>query len=220
MCPDSYYTLMRQTSDPKVLRLQMVLYARDHGIKPAAERFKSTPKTVRKWLKRFDGKLASLAEQSRAPRRRPRRLARAHERRILHFKKPAPRFSARRLKHEFELPYSVKAIRRVLREHHLTRPYRRKKHQTKRLLREVKKHWKLFQQIDIDTKNLCDIPEYWLDLRGRGLPQYPYTARDVSTGLLFLGYSDELSLTQTDRSEDRNHRDTETPSGIEDGSAF
>jgi transposase len=161
---------------------------------PAAERFKTTPRTVRKWLRRFDGKMASLAEHSRAPIHRPRKLSKTAERKILRVKKRAPRFSAKRLKLEFELPYSVKAIRRVCNEHGLTRKYRRKKQQTKRCLREVKKQWRLFQQIDVDTKNLCDIPEYWPPMKDKNLPQFQYTARDVSTGLLFLGYSDELSL--------------------------
>ena len=185
---------MRQSQDPRTLRLRMALHAREHGVKPAARAFKTTVKTVRKWLGRFDGKIASLAEQSRAPKRRPRRLSTAAEKKILDAKRRCPRFSARRLKLEFELSYSVRAIRRVCREHGLLRVWRRKKPQTKRLLREVKKQWKLFQQIDIDTKNLCDIPEYWLKLKGLGLPQYQYTAREVSTGLLFLGYSNELSL--------------------------
>jgi transposase len=201
--PDAYYTLMRQTQDPRILRLQIVLHAREHGVKPAARRFKTTPKSVRKWLGRFDGKLASLQEHSRAPRRRPRQLAAAAEARILRVKKQAPRFGARRLKLEFELPYSVKAIRRVCKQHGLVRTYRRKKHQTKRLLREVKKHWRLFQQIDVDTKNLCDIPEYWHPLKLKDLPQYQYTARDVSTGLLFLGYSNELSLSYATLFADR-----------------
>ncbi len=129
---------------------------------------KTTPKTVRKWLNRFDGKLASLAEHSRAPLTRPRKLPAAAEAKILAAKRTAPRFGARRLKREFALTPSVKAIRRVCRDHGLARRdstelvevWRRKKPQTKRLLREVKKHWSFCQQIDVDTKNLCDIPEY------------------------------------------------------------
>lgn len=194
MRPYAYYTVMRQSQDPKLLRLRMALYAREHGVKPAARAFHSTPKTVRKWLARFDGKLDSLQARSRAPHHRPRKLSAPKERRILAAKRQAPRFSARRLKAQFRLPYSVKAIGRVCKAHGLCRPWRRKKPQTKRLLREVKKHWRLFQQIDIDTKNLCDIPEYFQPLRGLNLPQYQYTARDVTTGLLFLGYSNELSL--------------------------
>ena len=192
--PYAYYTVMRQSHDPKTLRLRMALHAKEHGVKAAARAFHCTSKTVRKWMTRFDGKLASLESRSRAPIKRPRKLDRRAEEKILAAKRACPRFSARRLKRQFELPYAVKAIARVCRAHGLNRPWRRKKPQTKRLLREVKKHWRLFQQIDIDTKNLCDIPEYWQPLKGLNLPQYQYTARDVTTGLLFLGYSNELSL--------------------------
>jgi len=194
MRPYAYYTVMRQSQDPKTLRLRMAVYAKDKGVKAAARAFHSTPKTVRKWVNRFDGKLASLESHSRAPIKRPRKLGKAAEGRILAAKRSCPRFSARRLKRQFELSYSVKAIARVCREHGLNRPWRRKKPQTKRLLRGGKKHWRLFQQIDVDTKNLCDIPEYWQPLKGLNLPQYQYTARDVTTGLLFLGYRNELSL--------------------------
>jgi hypothetical protein len=38
--------------------------------------------------------------------------------------------------------------------------------QTERLLREVKRHWNFCRQIDTDTTNLCDIPEYWQPLGG------------------------------------------------------
>jgi transposase len=172
----------------------MALHAREHGVKPAARAFHTTVKTVRKWLARFDGKINSLEAHSRAPKHRPRKLPAAAGKKILDAKRRCPRFSAKRLKLEFELSYSVKAIRRICKENGLNRPWRRKKTQTKRLLRDIKKQWNLFQQIDVDTKNLCDIPEYWLKLKGLGLPQYQYTARDVSTGLLFLGYSNELSL--------------------------
>ena len=194
MCPYTYYTTMRQVRDPKHLRLQMVLYAQAHGVKAAARTFRTTPKTVRKWRDRFDGALASLQEKSRAPTRRPRKLAAEVEARLVALKRRLPRWSARRLKREFDLPWSEKALRRVFRDHGLDRPYRRRKHQTKRCLRAVKRQWRLFQQIDVDTKDLSDIPEYWVGLKGRHLPRYQYTARDVTTGLLFLGYSDELAL--------------------------
>ncbi len=38
---------------------------------------------------------------------------------------------------------------------------KRKKHKTKNDLRTVKAVWKLSKQIDIDTKDLIDIPELW-----------------------------------------------------------
>ena len=183
MCPHGYYTIMRELKAPKHLRLRLVLYARTHGVKPTARAFDTTPKTVRKWLGRFDGTLASLEARSRAPHRTPGKLSRAAESRIVQLKKRLPRWSARRLKRDFDLPYSEKAIGRVCRDYGLNRKYRRKKHQTKRCLREVKKRWRLLQQIDIDTKDLCDIPEYWDQMQTHGLPQHQYTARDVTTGL-------------------------------------
>lgn len=198
MCPYSYFTVMRESKDSRHLRLRMVQYARTHGVKPAARTFRTTPKTVRKWLQRFDGTLASLADQSRRPHRSPQKLHPSSEQKIVRLKQRLPRWSARRLKRDFELPYAEKTIRRVLRDHGLNRKYRRRKHQTKRCLREVKKAWRFLQQIDADTKDLCDIPEYWAPMQRAGLPRYQYTARDVSTGLLFLGYSTELSLSYAD----------------------
>jgi hypothetical protein len=40
MCPLKYYTNMRQSKDPRYIRLEMISYARNHGIKPAARAFK------------------------------------------------------------------------------------------------------------------------------------------------------------------------------------
>jgi transposase len=172
-----------------------VLYARQHGVKPAARVFECSPNTVRKWLRRFDNRWDSLADRSRAPVRRPRKLSPEAEARILKAKQSLPLWSARRLKRDCALPYSEKAIRRVFRDHHLTRNYRRKKPQTKRCLRELKKRWPLWQQIDVDVKYLDDLPEYWIQAQARRLPKFQYTAREVSTGVLFLGYADELAQT-------------------------
>jgi transposase len=198
MCPYTYYTAMRDSKDPRHLRLRMVLSAKEHGVKPTAQAFHTTPKTVRTWRDRFDGTLASLADRSRAPHHSPRQLAADHEARIVHLKRRLPAWSARRLKRDFDLPYAEKTIRRVCRDHGLNRRYRRRKHQTKRCLREVKKRWRFLQQITVDTKDLSDIPEYWIGLKSRRLPRYQYTARDVSTGLLFLGFADELALSYAD----------------------
>ena len=203
MRPYGYYRIMREVKAPRHLRLRMVVYAQQHGIKPAARFFCCTVNTVRKWGRRFDGTLGSLASQTRAPHHRPRKLPITAERKIVELKKRLPRWSARRLKRDFELPWSEKAIRRVCRDHGLNRKYRRRKHQTKRCLREVKKAWRLFQQIDADTKDLCDIPEYWDQMQSHGLPRHQYTARDVTTGLLFLGYANVLSLSYADLFADR-----------------
>ena len=70
-----------------------------------------------------------------------------------------PTFGAQRLKREWALPLGHMAIERILRQHGLLRP-RRRKYQKKQDLAEVKETWALFQQISADTKDLDDIPHY------------------------------------------------------------
>jgi len=57
------------------------------------------------------------------------------------------------------LALSHNAIARVLRQHQLVPP-RKKKPTTKKQLRSVKRHWKLFGQLSTDTKYLQDSPHY------------------------------------------------------------
>jgi transposase-like protein len=69
MCPILYYTMKRQSKDPRYIRFEMVRFAKKHGIKPAARCFATTPKTVRKWLRRWQpGTLKGLEEWSKAPK--------------------------------------------------------------------------------------------------------------------------------------------------------
>jgi len=55
MCPYPWYQIMRISKDKKQQRCQMVMYAKEHGIKPSARLYATGPKTVRKWLRRFNG---------------------------------------------------------------------------------------------------------------------------------------------------------------------
>lgn len=195
MCPHGYYQLMRESKDPRYLRLRMTQQAKRLGVKPAARLFACSPNTVRKWMARFDGSLQSLSERSRAPHRHPNTLSPDAQLQIVKAKRKLPSWGVARLKRDMSLPHSTKTIRRVLKQRGLLRRYRRKKHQVKRCLREIKRNWALWQQITADTKDLVDLPEYQAQARRLGLPRHQYTAREVSTGALFLGFSDELSLT-------------------------
>lgn len=194
-CPSGYYTIMRESKDPRLLRLRLVQYARDAGVKPAARVFHCSTHTVRKWLRRFAGTLTSLEEHSRAPHHPPRQLTPSATARILQAKAALPTHGVRRLKRDAVLPHTPKTIAKVLRAHNLLRRWRRKKHVVKRSLRAIKRLWAAWQQLSLDTKDLCDLPEYLLQARLFGLPLYQYTARDCSTGALFLAFAEELSLT-------------------------
>ena len=88
---------MRDASDPKHLRLRLVLYAKAHGVKEAARQCHTTPKTLRKWRERYDGRLDSLADHSRAPHHRPRKLDAEAERQSVALKRRLPPWSAQRL---------------------------------------------------------------------------------------------------------------------------
>jgi transposase len=173
------------------LRLQVVQYAREHGVKPAARHFGTTPKTVRKWLQRYrQERLAGLNELPRIPLTCPHKTPPAVERQIVNLRNRFPFMGAKRLKFMFDLAPSHQAIARILKEHGLTRK-RPKKHQRKASLRDVKKRWKLFGQFTVDTKDLCDIPHYWPQMQALDLPRYQFTAREIRSGLMLLGYARE-----------------------------
>ena len=195
MCPPPYYDLMRNSKDPRFLRLRMVQYAAEQGVKPAARAFATTPKTVRKWLRRWKpGTLSGLEEESRAPKNPTRKITNRQRNRVIQLKKKHRPFGAERLKRDYQLPLSAKAIRKIWREEGLLKK-RRKKHKTKQDLRDIKAQWRLFEQVCIDTKDLDDIPELWPQIQRLQLPTVQYTAREVVSGMHFLAYADDRSLT-------------------------
>lgn len=172
----------------------MVRLARQEGIKPAARIFDSTPKTVRKWLRRYEQNgYDGLNEQSRAPKRPARGITPAQRKKAIRLKKDLPSWGAARIKRQYGLTLSEKALRKIWRQEGLLKKKRRK-HKKKNDLRWIKQQWRLFEQIGMDTKDLNDIPELWPQIRRFGLPKIQYTARDVVSGVQFLAYAQERSL--------------------------
>jgi len=49
---------------------------------------------------------------------------------------------------------------------------------------------RVFEKLQIDTKDLSDIEGYWPRMRFGGLPRYQYTAREMVSGGLFYAYGD------------------------------
>jgi len=179
-------------TDRHWLHQKLVAFARANGLKAAAREFGCSRNTVRKWWRRYQpGKPSSLSELSRRPRRSPNQISRGLEGQIVKLRQQTG-FGAERLQREFVLPCSHNAIARVLRQHSLARP-RKKKTATKKQLRSVKRHWKLFGQLSTDTKYLQDIPQYWPQMTHLKLPRFQYTVREVVSGATFVGYADELS---------------------------
>jgi transposase len=194
MKPFDYYELiikMKNKADKYDLRLRIINFARQNGIKPAARLFDTTPKTVRKWLSRYQQeRLAGLNELPRIPLYCPHKTPAILERKVVQLRKQFPFKGAKRLKREHNLSCSHQAIGRILREHNLVRKIR-KKHKRKKDLAAIKAKWPLFGQITVDTKDLKDIPHYWPQMKSLGLPKYQFTAREVRSGLQFLGFARE-----------------------------
>jgi transposase-like protein len=189
-----YWEIYQMKGERHVLRQRMVSHAREHGIKATCRTFGCSRSTVRKWLRRYQpGRPSTLRELSRKPRHCPHQTSSAVEGLVVRLRKQTG-YGAERLKMEFEIPCSVGAIARILRQHKLLRA-RKKKPQTKKQLRAVKRQWKLFSQLSADTKYLQDIPVYWPQMKSLRLPSFQYTVREVVSGLTFIGYADEISKT-------------------------
>jgi len=190
---------MRLSKDKKQQRYQMVIYAKEHGIKPAARLYATTPKTVRKWLLRFieDGYQA-LDDLSRRPHHSPRAVPEDDAKHIVKLKAKYKRVGAQHVKILENLSASAKTIRKIWRKNGVSSRCRRKKHVAKQNLREIKKQFALFERSCEDTKDLFDIPEYWPQMRLKRLPKTQYTFREVSCGVQFLGFANERSLTHAE----------------------
>jgi len=112
---------------------------------------------------------------------------------VITLKKVLPSFGAQRIKENYSLSISEKSIRKIWKEEGLLK-MKRKRHKTKQNLREIKAKWRLFEQMCIDTNDLQDIPELWSQIRALRLPKIQYTAREVTSGMLFIGYAEERTL--------------------------
>ncbi|MGH8648567.1 MAG: helix-turn-helix domain-containing protein [Burkholderiales bacterium] len=188
-----YFDLVREMKDAYNHRLRLVESARQRGIKPTARLFVTTVPTVRKWLRRFQQRgLSGLRNHSRAPHHCPHKTPLPVERAVVALRQKLPTFGAARLRREFDLPLSPEAMQRIWRAHGLMKK-RRRKYQRKQDLAAIKAPWRLFQQISADTKDLCDIPRFWPQAERLRLPWVQYTAREVRSGLMFLGYADRRS---------------------------
>lgn len=199
----SYGDFLQDTKEPVTIRLAMVKrYLETGNISLVAKEFRTTRKTVRKWINRFSGAMSSLMNLSRAPKRPYRYIAERTEQLLVQFRKQHPSLGYDYIHHYLldqgceEIP-SKSTCYAIWCKHNLL-PKHKKKHEKKKDLRAIKSKYKPFEKIQIDVKELKDIPnilEQSLAIGAKvqkelpvtyGLPMYQYTARDVKTGALFV----------------------------------
>jgi len=176
-------------------RLKMVEFAKMHNISLAAREFKTTRKTIRKWLYRYEQVgLAGLKDKPKTPKYIPHKMSKEEEQRIEDLRKRHSRWGAIRLKTRYRLNPSHTAIHRVIKQKGLIKP-KKKRWRKRKDLRELKAKYKAFEKNQIDVKDLSDIYHYWPFMRGLKLPRYEYTCRELSLGACFFAYADENNST-------------------------
>lgn len=188
------YSVGKGKEYPFEFKMKAVFAADELGIKPTARKFKVAVNTIRSWVRRHrkNGK-KGLKGRRQGPKNIPHKISADLEEQIVSIRKRCPCFGPLRIKYFYDhITCSLGAIQRVIRSHNLTRK-RKKAYQKRRDLRAVKAKRPSMTHLQMDVKHLYDIPCYWEQLKPKGLPKYQYTVRDTKSGMLFLGYSDELS---------------------------
>ena len=187
----NYEDFVRGKARAYELRLRMVSYALKHGVSRAAREFRTTRRTVYKWLRRYEEEgRKGLVDKKRAPKHIPHKTPEDVARRVVRLRERNPHMGPRSLKYyygkRFNLP-SLGAIYRILKQEGLIKAHRRTKKAKARDMREIKKALSPFQKCQVDTKDLSDIPNYSAFIKLAGYPRYQYTFRCVRTGAVFVG---------------------------------
>ena len=148
------------------LRYDIVKFALKYGNKPASREFKTSVKVVRKWVNRYNQEgISGLNDRSRKPHYSPNKCASTLERKIIKLRlQTKHKFGARRLIERFDLKCGTSCISRIIREHNLVRKKKTKK-QKRNELWSIKKLMGVFEKIQIDVKELIDIPVYFYNYR-------------------------------------------------------
>ena len=161
----TYQDLLKDIREPIHIRLAMVRrYEETKNISLVAKEFKTTRVTVRKWIRRFNGAMSSLRNVSKAPKNPYRQLSEYTERLLIEFRKKYPSLGYDYIHYYLmennakEIP-SKASVYAIWHKYGLLRKCY-KKYEKKKDLRAIKAKYKPFEKIQIDVKELRDIPNY------------------------------------------------------------
>jgi len=133
--------------------------------------------------------------RSRKPKHSPNKTPKAMEKKVMELRNQLKKISGKRMKMEFGIPLQPSTIYRIY--HSYNDPNLKKtwkKHRKKQDLRKEKQKLKVWEKIQIDIKDLYDIPYYFRQAMRCRLPRYQFTARDVKSGALFVSYGKAKDL--------------------------
>ena len=190
-----YYQIIKDMSNKFNFRFSMVRYALQNSISEAAREYKTTRKTVRKWVKRYQEEgLEGLKDKKRAPHHIPHKLKPEDEAPIVELRLKHPSWGSRRLIDRYQVKGSHGSVNRVIKQNGLIKPKKRRWRKRKDLS-YLKKKMEFFENSQVDTKDLSDICQYWPYMKRLGLPRYEYTLRELSLGATFYAYANENNST-------------------------
>ena len=113
-----YYSRVLAGQDLKSVRYHLIRYALAYGIKPTARLFGTTPRTVRKWVQRWqDNQLDFPTDARHSFKPRRSRITDGQRRIALRLKARHPKWGALKIKQYYNLELSDKAIRKIWKEH-------------------------------------------------------------------------------------------------------
>jgi transposase len=189
-----YNDIYKEQNNPAWARKKIVDYALVYGQRATAKKFKCSRKTVKKWFDRKDlPEDIRYQNLSRKPKNSPNKISKELEDKIVECRKDKGLCSTN-LKHQYDINLSSDTIYRALKRREADlgedkiKP-RKKKYQTKRDLRKIKKRYKVFESLQIDGKVLYDIPEFYPQYKHYDIPKVQWTIRDQKTGASFISYS-------------------------------
>ena len=178
-------------------RWNLVKTAEREGISEATRLYKTTRKTVRKWLSQYKEEgVKGLENKSRLQQKFPNRIPDDITAKILETRRKHMNWGARRIIEQMNLPYSHSTVHKKLKQAGLIQK-KKKRYMRRRDMSQIRKKYGPFQKIQVDVKYLTDMPELAAFLRWNNLPLYQITARDYRTGAQFIGYSYDKTSTAT-----------------------
>lgn len=193
----TYNKLRGHVKNPLQLRMALVQYALEQGIKPAARSFGTSPQTVRFWLKRYqDLGLLGLKERSHQPlQAHPNTTPVEVEAKVVALRTEQPRYGQDRIAALLTAsgsPISGKTVGKILKRHGLMKsalPNAKQSNSDRGLSRHALHP---FEHLQVDVIDLSVFRTPYQKSRKGCLPRYEFVLRDVSSGASFIAYAHTL----------------------------
>jgi transposase len=190
----SYLELRDLVRDPLSLRVALVQYALEHGVKPAARTYGTSPQTVRLWLRRYrkEGLSGLKAQPKTAKTNHPRTTPKDVEEKIIEFRKRHPHVGqdaiAERLK-EQHVSVSGKTVGKILHKYGLlaTKPGPKRNYPAQRV-----SHLHPFEAVQFEVSDFAQSDGYAEAVKKGLIPRYEFSLRDVATGASFMAFAKSL----------------------------